>query len=367
VARRVEASVWRDEVLVPVLAVLLALVLGAVVIFVTGGNPILAYRGLFEGAFTRPGAIAETLVWSTPYIYAGLAVTLGFKAGLFNVGAEGQIGMAALATAFVGYAVTEIPWPIHLILAILAGLLAGGLWGAIPGYLKARFGAHEVINTIMLNYVALLFSNYMLAGPMKDPNPIVAAAQTPKILASARLPTLFADTRLHWGFPLALLVAVLVYILLRQTTLGFEIRAVGLNALAARAAGIGVEKTLVLTMFLSGALAGLGGAIEVVGVNYYHSPSFSVGYGFDAIAIALLGKTNPLGLIPAAILFGALHAGSARMQFLTQIPADVIGIIQALVLVFVAAPTIVQWLFRLRKVGDLADVSGVPPVGVPNA
>src|SRR5262249_62359841 len=226
---------------------------------------------------------------------------------------------------------------------------AGGVWGAIPGYLKARFGAHEVINTIMLNYVALLLGNYLLSGPMKDPNRLIAVAQTPKILESARLPLLIPGTRLHWGFPLALLLAVLVWVLLQRTTLGFAIRAIGGNANAARANGIDVERTIVATMFLSGALAGLAGAIEVVGVNYYHSASFSVGYGFDSIAIALLGKTDPLGLVPAAILFGALRSGATRMQFLTQIPVDIIGIIQGLVLVFVAADAIVRWLFRVPK------------------
>jgi simple sugar transport system permease protein len=342
---------WLDAALIPVLSVVLALVVGAVIILITGGDPVLAYRGLFDGAFTRPNAISETLVWTTPYIYAGLAVTLGFKAGLFNIGGEGQLGLGALATALVGYAVKGVPWPFHLILAILAGALVGGLWAAIPGYLKARYGAHEVINTIMLNYVALLLSNYLLSGPMKDPNRLVAVAQTPKILDSAKLPTLFAGTRLHWGFPLALLMAVLVYVLLRRTTLGFEIRAVGLNPSAARAAGISVERTIVVTMFLSGALAGLAGAIEVVGVDYYQAASFSVGYGFDSIAIALLGKTDPLGLVPAAILFGALRSGATRMQFLTQIPVDVIGIIQGLVLVFVAADAIVRWLFRFPRRG----------------
>jgi general nucleoside transport system permease protein len=337
----------RVALLGPVLAVVLALALGAGIIVVTGGDPLLAYAGLAQGALLREGSLVETLVWSTPYIYAGLAVALAFKAGLFNIGAEGQLAVAALATAFVGYAVHGVPAPFHLLLAVLAGALAGGVWGAIPGYLKARFGAHEVINTIMLNYVALLLGNYLLSGPMKDPNRLIAVAQTPKILESARLPLLIPGTRLHWGFPLALLLAVLVWVLLQRTTLGFAIRAVGGNPNAARANGIDVERTIVATMFLSGALAGLAGAIEVVGVNYYHSASFSVGYGFDSIAIALLGKTNPLGVIPAALLFGALRSGAGRMQFLTQIPIDIIGIIQGLVLLFVAADRLVRWVFRL--------------------
>jgi simple sugar transport system permease protein len=200
----------------------------------------------------------------------------------------------------------------------------------------------------MLNYVALLGSGYLLSGPLKDPNPLVVLAQTPKILESARLPALFADLRLHWGFVLALALAGLVWWVLYRSTLGFEIRTVGLNPSAARYAGIGVGRTIVLTMALSGGLAGLAGTIEVVGLNYYHAPGFNVGYGFDSIAVALLGKSHPLGVVPAAILFGALRAGATRMQFVSQIPIDIISIIQALVLIFVAADEIVRWLYRLR-------------------
>ncbi len=337
-----------QAILLPVLAVVTALVLGALLISVSGGDTILAYRGLWEGSFGKLQSISETLVWATPYIYGGLAVALAFKAGLFNIGAEGQISVGALASVFVGYALTGVPWPFHLLLAIAAGCLAGAIWAGIAGYLKAATGAHEVITTIMLNYVAIQMTSFLVAGPMKDPNPLVAVAQTPKILESARLPPLFAGYRLHWGFVIALLLAAGVYWLLYRTTLGFRIRTVGANPNAARYAGMSVTRTIVLTMALSGALAGLAGTIEVVGLNYYHTAGFSVGYGFDAIAVALLGKTDPFGVIPAAILFGALRAGATRMQFLSQIPIDIISLIQALVLIFVAAPAIIRWLFRIR-------------------
>ena len=325
-------------ILVQVLAVATALGLGAVLILLTGGDPLLAYGGLWEGAIGRTSSLSETLVWATPYVFAGLVVALAFKAGLFNIGAEGQLSVGALAAAWAGFGIGGVPWPLHLLLAIGVGMLAGAAWAAIAGALKARTGAHEVITTIMLNYVALLGTGYLLSGPLKDPNPLVALVQTPKIAQPARLPPILPDLPVHWGVVLALVLAGGVWWLLYRSTLGFAIRTVGLNPNAARYAGIGVGRTIVVTMALSGALAGLAGAIEVVGLNYYHTPGFSVGYGFDSIAVALLGKGHPIGVVPAALLFGALRAGASRMQFVSQIPIDVISIIQALVLVFVAAP-----------------------------
>jgi ABC-type uncharacterized transport system permease subunit len=345
---------------VPLLAVLTALVLGAIVIVATGGNVLLAYQGLWEGSLGRPQSLSETLVWATPYIFGGLAVALAFKAGLFNIGVEGQIGVGSLACVYVGYAVTGVPFPLHLLLAVGAGTLAGAAWGAIPGFLKARTGAHEVIVTIMLNYVAIQMTSFLVSGVMKDPNPLIANAQTPKILQSARLPPLIPDPlyRVHWGFIIALLAAVGVWWLLTKSTLGFEIRTVGANPNAARYAGIAVGRTMVITMALSGALAGLGASLEVVGLNFYHTAGFSVGYGFDSIAVALLGHSNPFGVIPSALLFGALRAGSSRMQFLSQIPIDIINVIQALVLIFVAAPALIRWIFRLRVPREVESASG---------
>jgi simple sugar transport system permease protein len=355
-----------QSLVVPFLAVLTALFLGAVVIAVTGGDVTQAYRGLWEGSLGRPVSISDTLVWATPYIFGGLAVALAFKAGLFNIGVEGQIALGSLASVYVGYAVTGIPFPFHMLLAVLAGTLAGAAWGAIPGYLKARTGAHEVIVTIMLNYIAIEMTSFLVSGPMKDPNPLIANAQTPKILQSARLPALLADPvyRVHWGFIVALLAALFVWWLLNKSTLGFEIRTVGANAQAARYAGIDVGRTMVVTMALSGGLAGLGASLEVVGLNFYHTAGFSVGYGFDSIAVALLGRGDPIGVIPSALLFGALRAGSSRMQFLSQIPIDIIDVIQALVLIFVAAPALIRWLYRLKvpkekgAVGEIQFSSG---------
>ena len=339
---------FAQSLAVPVLSVATALVLSAALILLTGGDAALAFRGLWEGSLGRAESISESLVWATPYILGGLSVALAFRAGLFNIGAEGQIATGALAAVYVGYAVTFLPGPLHLLAAVTAGFLGGAAWGFIPGWLKARTGAHEVITTIMLNYVAIQMVSYLLAGPMKDPSPFVVIAQTPKVLESARLPQLISGYRLHLGFVIAILLAVAIWYLLSRTTVGFRIRTVGANPNAARYAGMSVPGTIVLTMALAGGLAGLAGTFEVVGLNYYHTPGFSVGYGFDAIAVALLGKGHPLGLLAAAGLFGALRAGATRMQFLSQIPIDIISVIQAFILIFVAAPEIVRWLYRIR-------------------
>jgi simple sugar transport system permease protein len=356
--------IW-DTLLVPILAVFTALVIGAIIIVVTdaavyqafsqaglgaGGLAIwksvaVAYGALFSGSLRDAGAISESLVASTPYIYTGLAVALGFRGGLFNIGGEGQLLVAAAAAVIIGYSF-QLPAFIHLPLAILGGLLGGAIYGAIPGYLKAKTGAHEVINTIMMNYIAFRFFDWAFTGPLRRPGgdrPVTA-----EILPSAYLPQLFDGYRFHWGFFLALLVAFLVWWLLFKTTLGFEIRTVGANANAARYGGIKITRITVLTMAISGGLAGLAGANEVLGLNHFLAGGFSSGYGFDAIALALLGKSHPLGVVLAALLFGTLRNGATRMQSIASIPIDIISIVQALVIVFIAAPAIVRWIYSVK-------------------
>lgn len=342
-----------NSLLVPVLAIITAIVIGGIIIAIVGGNPFDAYLGLVQGAFGSANGLSETAVWASPYIYAGLAVALAFKGGLFNIGAEGQLALGAVVSALIGYALpgwlhTSLPWFIHLPLTVGIGLLGGAIWAAIPGALKAYTGGHEVINTIMMNYIALNITSFLLNGPMRDPDPLNLSARTPEIAASARIPPIFPGLRVHWGFVLALLVAVLIWWLLEKTTVGFEIRMVGSNPDAAKYAGINVKMIIILTMAISGALAGMGGVIEVTALNYRHELGFSIGYGFDAIAIALLGKTNPFGVVLAAILFGAMKNGGTRMQFLTQIPVDIISVIQALILLFVAADAIIRFIYRIR-------------------
>ena len=342
-----------DATLVPLLAVVTAVLLGGLVIALAGGNPFAAYIGLVQGAFGSSKAWSETAVWATPYIFAGLAVSLAFKGGLFNIGAEGQLALGAVVAALIGYALPnwlgfEIPAYIHLPLAVGLGILAGALWAAIPGALKAYAGGHEVINTIMMNYIALNITNYLLNGPMRDPSPLNVSARTPMIANTAYLPAIFEGLRVHWGFFLALLMAVLVWWLLWKTTLGFEIRTVGANPDAAKYAGINVKRIITLTMAFSGALAGFAGAVEVTGLNHRHELGFSIGYGFDAIAIALLGKNHPFGVVLAAILFAAMRNGATQMQYLTQIPMDIISVIQAFILLFVAADAIIRYIYRIR-------------------
>jgi simple sugar transport system permease protein len=273
-------------------------------------------------------------------------VALGFRCGLFNIGAEGQFLMGALGSAFVGYSITGLPWYIHLPLALLGGAFAGAIWGAIPGFLKARFGAHEVVNTIMMNWIAFRLSDWLLFGPMKASGfrPV-----TPNVEATAELPRFFPDPiRFNWGFVLALAVAAFVYWFLFKTTLGFEIRTVGANPDASKYAGMSVIRNFVLVMTLSGALAGLAGSSQVLGVDHWVGAGFSAGYGFDAIALALLGKSHPLGVVLAALLFGFLRSGATNMQSFARIPIEIISVIQGMVIIFVAAPDIIRWLYRIR-------------------
>ncbi|HEX8221746.1 MAG TPA: ABC transporter permease [Chloroflexia bacterium] len=353
------ASVWAHSgraFLVPILAIFTALVLSGGLIWVTTGDlqkvigPDGAFAGLWNGAVGSPENIADTLMTATPYIFAGLSVALAFKCGLFNIGAEGQLAAGAVTTAFVGYAVQGVPFPVHLILALAAGLLAGMLWGAIPGVLKAFTGAHEVIITIMLNYIALGIVAYLLGGPMKDRTPGNVQARTPLIAPGADLPQLFAGTpwEMHLGVPIALLAAALVYWFLKRTTWGFEIKTVGANPHAARYAGMSVARSIILAMGLAGMLAGAAGAFEVVGVTRRHELGFGVGYGFDSIAVALLGRTNPFGVVAAAILLGGLKSGAGEMQFNTQISGSIISVVQGLILLFVAADVIITWLYRIK-------------------
>lgn len=377
---------------VPALAVFTALIIGAVFITFSSQevlaawgaflqNPIKAlsltwilirdsYLALFVGAFgsptqmidayhkwqisgdTRPlleafRPFSESLVISTPYIFAGLAVALGFQGGLFNIGAEGQLFVGGLASAYVGYAIKDLPFFVHMPLALLAGILAGVVWGAIPGFLKARTGAHEVINTIMMNWIAFRLTDFLLTGPMARPDGLPI---TPEIRPTAYLPALFPrPMRVHVGFFIALGVAILVYWLLWKTTLGMEIRMVGANPHAARTAGVRTSWILVITMAMSGALAGLAGANQILGVDHRLARAFSTGYGFDSIALALLGNSHPLGVVLASLLFGFLRGGAARMQSVAGVPVEIIRIVQGIVIVFVAAPAIIRGIYRLKK------------------
>jgi simple sugar transport system permease protein len=366
-------SFWRPTgraLLIPTLALLTALLLGAVIMLLFGDNPLAAYEGLFVGAFGTARGWAATLRKMAPLILTGLSVTVAFKAGLFNIGASGQFLIGTIAAVAVGINFEGLPGAIHLPLAILAGIIGGMLWGALPGLLKVYTGAHEVIVTIMLNYIAANLAGWTVyaggtegqtPGPLWDPT-AGAVSETPDVLVSAQLPYIFGPPyRVHWGIVLALLVAVLIWWLIYKTIIGFEIRTVGQNLKAARYAGIRVNWTVVLTMIIAGGLAGLAGAFETLGVNLKFAPEFTGGVGFDGITVALLGQTHPLGVVLAAFLFGALDAGGARMQFESGVPADIIQVIQALVLAFVAAPLLIRAIFRLRR--SSGTIETAPSVG----
>jgi len=334
---------------VPLVAVLLAGLIGAVLLVISGANPLQAYGALFKGAFGSPVAIQRTLEKATPLIFSGLAVAFAFKAGLFNIGAQGQLLIGAIVAAFVGFSIHGLPAIIHAPLALLIGGLAGALYGAIPGALKTYTGAHEVIVTIMLNYIAINITDYLADGPWKDPSPTNIVARTPKILPSAELPIL---GNIPLGFIFALVAAVVVWWVLYRTTLGYEIRTVGLNSSAAQYAGIRVARTIILTMALSGFLAGLGGAVETQGIVFRYQPGFNAGLGFDGITTALLGKTSPFGVIPAALLLGAMRAGASQMQFDAGVAKEITDVITAFILFFVAADVIVKTLIRQRESDD---------------
>ncbi len=347
--------------LVPVLAVVTALMIGAVVMLIFGDDPLRAYTGLFAGAFEWGRPISTTIRKMTPLILTGLSVAVAFKAGLFNIGASGQFIMGTVASVAVGIHFEGLPSFLHVPLALLAGIAGGMVWGAIPGILKVTTGAHEVIITIMLNYIAANFAGWTVyaggtqgqtPGPLWDPT-AGPVSETPDVLLSAQLPWLVAPPyRIHLGVVLALLAALLMWWLIYKTIIGFEIRTVGLNAKAARYAGMRVSQRIVLAMALAGALAGLAGAIETLGLNHKFAPEFGGAVGFDGITVALLGQTHPLGVVLAAFMLGALDAGAARMQFDSGVAADIIQIIQALVLIFVAAPTIIRSIYRLREPED---------------
>jgi ABC-type uncharacterized transport system permease subunit len=414
----------------PALALFTAFLVGGVIIWITSGSLATvfeAYSGLIRGAFIKPGAFSETLVAMVPYAFLALGVAVGFKAGLFNIGVEGQFYIGAISAAWVGQLTHGLPAIIHLPLAVAAGALGGAIWAAIPGYLKARTGAHEVINTIMMNYIAFRLTEYLISWPLKDP--LATAVQTQRVSPNAELWTLYAlrerlqnplDAllvalvlglsawflahlwvrrrptatevgvsffrrrssipwivgaavflcsfvvlplvarvwwpftdpygRLHVGLFMAVMAAIFVWWLLWQTTMGFEMRMVGANPSAARYAGVRISRNIVLTMAISGALAGIAGTVDVLGLSICRCMQvfFSSGYGFDGIAIALLGKNNPFGILASAFLWGAMKNGSDLMELSSGVSKYTITIIQALVLLFVAAPSVVRWIYRMK-------------------
>ncbi len=365
----------------PVFAVLAAFAVGAVILLLQGVNPLEAYQSMIIGAFGSKNGLSDTLVKATPLLLVGLGIAIAFRGGVINIGAEGQIIMGSLFTTWVGLQLgNQVSGVIVIIIGLLAGAFMGGIWGAIPGYLKAQLGVNEILSTIMLNQIAIQIGYYLLRGPMMDPAEIAAGTNIPhsaRLIKDIDMPrftdiaqslgitqsakdmnlqgflgevygVLTEPTRLHSGFIFAIIMAIVVYIFLWRTTIGYRIRAVGLNRHASRYAGMNVKRTMVLSMTLSGAFAGLAGAVEILGLHHrmFEPTAVSAGYGFSGIVAALFGKLHPLGIIPSSILFGGLLVGGDKMQRAMQVPQVLITAILGLVVLFVVST---DYIVRRRQ------------------
>lgn len=357
--------------LFPFLGVVAALIISAGVLLLLRANPLTAYRAMFSGAFGSFNGWSQSFVKATPLLLVGLGICIAFRASVINVGGEGQIIMGALAGTSFALAFPHVPSWLMVPICLLLGFLAGGLWGFIPGYLKARYKVNEILSTIMMNSIAIQVMNFLLQGPLMDPEAVRAGtflAQTARLPEAAWLTRLVPRTLLHAGIYVALVLAITVYVFLWRTTIGYRIRAVGLNPHASRYSAINVPFNQALSLSLAGGLAGLAGIIEVLGVHRRILEGITGGYGFTGIVAALLGSLHPLGLIPASILFGGLLVGANIMQRAVQIPAALIHAILGLIVLFVAGSALgVRQIIKRRKTKanvklavHAAEVQGAP-------
>jgi len=330
--------------LMPFAAVLVALLIGAVAMVILGANPLVAFRALFQGAFGSFNAVADTIVKATPLLFVGLGICIAFRGGVLNIGGEGQLVVGALAATAVGLALPTLPGWLLMALCMIAGTLAGGIWGAIAGALKAYLRVNEILATIMLNYIAVNLMNFLLRGPMMDPLQIKLGSfipQTARLPRSIDLPR-WIPTRLHLGAVIAVILAILVYIFLWRTTIGFRIRTAGKSPRAALGAGVPVKRYAILSLCLAGAIAGLGGAIEVLGVHHrMFTDGSAFGFtgkaGFNGIVAALFAQLHPIGSIPSSFFLGALLTGANKMQRAVQVPSALIGALNGLIVLLVVA------------------------------
>jgi simple sugar transport system permease protein len=320
------------------IVVVLVFGVGSIAMLLAGVSPLVGFGAMFDGAFGTTSEVAETLVQATNLLFPALGIALAFRAGLFNIGAEGQLLLGGFAAGWLG---AQYPMPGYLAVPVvlLAGALAGGVWGAIPGFLRARFGANEVIATLMLNFVAVLLTTYLVTGPLQQGN--AGATETAGLPKAAQLPDLISNSRLTWAFVIALVLAVVLWWVLRRTVFGYELRAAGDAPEAAKRAGIDLGRTALIAMALSGAIAGLGGATIVSGVLHRFNVGLSPGYGFIAIAVALVGNLNPLWIVVASIGFGMLASGGIAMQAEAHVPKEVVSLVTGLVIIALAGRRII--------------------------
>ena len=341
------------EIAYPLIAILISFIAGGILVYCFGNDPIVVYTALFKGSLGDWNKFGETVVTVTPLILTGLSISFGFKCNLFNIGAEGQFIIGAITAVWAGWAMTGLPAILHVTLTLLIGALAGGLWASIIGFLKAKVGSHEVINGIMMNYIAMYLSNFIVMTYLNEPDKAysVAIADTAKLYRFSQNFEQFKHSRMHSGIFLALAVALVAYYILTKTVRGYEIRAVGFNPDAAEYGGINVKKNIIFAMAISGLFAGLAGAIMTTGVQYRVNNLFGfTGYGLDGIAVSLVGNNHPIGVILSAFLFGILQKGGPLMQ-IKGIPKEVVGIIQGIIILFVAANfvKVVTERVKLRK------------------
>jgi simple sugar transport system permease protein len=343
------------QTLVSVSAIVIALLLGMGLIALMDIDPLKAFSALMEGAFGSANALAETMVKMTPLLFTGMSYALANRCGLTNLGMEGQLYIGGMCATAVGIYVTGLPPAIHLPLCLIAGFAGGGIWCLIAGVLKVKFSASEIITTVMLNTIAINLIEFMVNGPMIEPPG--TNCQTAPVLDSAKLGTLIENTRSHWGFVVGLLFVFLFWIFLWKSKKGYEVRVSGLNMQAASYSGIDTNRNILLVMFLAGGLSGLAGASEILGVQTRMIPSFSPGYGFDGIAVALIGMNSPLGVIIGALLFGAFRAGGNRMQMRAQVPNSIIRVMQAFVIIAVVASQMLLEMWDERRLKNLKQES----------
>ncbi len=349
--KRLKKLFINETLMVTTLSVIMGLLVGAAVLALAGYEPLRAYKTMLMGVVSQPKFIAQTIVYSVPVILTGISIAFAFRTGLFNIGAEGQFMIGALTAAVLGYAL-ELPAIIHIPVVILGSALVAGLYGGFAGWLKARFGVHEVISTIMLNWFALYFSNYIVYLPsLKNPGPesTYDIHQTARITIDSLKWLVGPGVKVSWGIPIALIVVAIVAYYLFRTVQGFELRAVGFNKEAARYAGINVDACVVKSMAIAGALAGLAGALHVSGVSYHVSKlAVSEGYGFNGIAVALIGNNSPIGVVLGGVLFSALNYGGTKMQSL-QVPSEVVSIVIGAIIFFIAIAKVFKPLLKPLK------------------